>query len=315
MFAWAYADPMMVLLVALAINIFLCNDTFLTRTHATPQALANRAIDAMERRYNRPELTHDMRKQEGMSSIAILLTCALLIGIAMAWGFDQIPYGWVLEALAIASLLPIRRVLDVSRKVRQAMDHSEEEARATLGYFLGRDATTFTSNHIARDTIYFLARMITVGLIAPLLWYAVFGLPGLLVMRITYTASRMIDEQTPYTACFGWAPARIVEILVWPAARLTAPFIWLAALFLPGTSTGKSIRAVFSATRNGTWNLPVAAMLGALDRAVSLEDTPSLQAEDLTVARQIFGLSFLMSVTLIAFLAAGAGDTVIGYII
>ncbi|MBD3668871.1 MAG: hypothetical protein HUJ16_12965, partial [Kangiella sp.] len=92
------------LLVALAFNLIVCRDIILVRTFKTPLALASRSIDALEMRYNRPELTPKMRRSDGVSTAVVFVIVTITVGIGLDWLAIKIPYFWLLEAFALGTL-------------------------------------------------------------------------------------------------------------------------------------------------------------------------------------------------------------------
>jgi adenosylcobinamide-phosphate synthase len=102
--------------------------------------------------------------------------------------------------------------------------------------------------------------------VAPVLWLAVAGLPGAALYKAINTADSMIGHHTPRHEAFGWAAARLDDLVNLPAARLAALVLTTAAL-RPATSAKSAWRAVRrDAARHRSPNAgyPEAAMAGAL---------------------------------------------------
>lgn len=228
---------------ALIFNIFVCREALLTRTFRTPLALTGRAIDVLEQRYNRPELTAEMRRSDGVSAIIVLIFGALIVGFALAWGLGLAPYGWLGEALIVGMLAMLRTHLDQSQVLTDALQRSTAEARATLALMSGIDTTDMRPAEIARLSVGLTGKVIAEGFVAPLVYYILLGLPGLLVFKIVNTASTMIDEKTAYGADFGWAASRLNDLLMWPMVRLAAAITVLACLATPKAQAIAAARA------------------------------------------------------------------------
>jgi adenosylcobinamide-phosphate synthase len=119
---------------------------------------------------------------------------------------------------------------------------------------------------VARAAIESLAENFSDGIVAPVFWMAMAALPGATLYKAANTADSMIGHRTPRFAAFGWAAARLDDVLNLPASRLSALFIVLAALITAGSPSG-ALRSVWrDASRHRSPNAgwPEAAMAGAL---------------------------------------------------
>ncbi|MDP9396861.1 MAG: cobalamin biosynthesis protein, partial [Actinomycetota bacterium] len=117
-------------------------------------------------------------------------------------------------------------------------------ARARLPHLCGRDPSALDGTELARATVESVAENTSDAVVAPLLWGAVAGLPGLLGYRAVNTLDAMIGHRSPRYARFGWAAARLDDLLNLPAARLTA---LLACLLAP--VAGGSVPAAWQVLR------------------------------------------------------------------
>ena len=105
------------------------------------------------------------------------------------------------------------------------------------------------------------------GVVAPLLWGALLGLPGMLAYKAINTADSMIGHRSPRYLHFGWFAARVDDAVNWIPARLAALLLLLAACLLPGASPAAGWRAMWrDAGRHRSVNAgwPEAAMAGSL---------------------------------------------------
>ena len=119
---------------------------------------------------------------------------------------------------------------------------------------------------IARSAIESAAENLSDGVVAPAFWYLVLGLPGLLLYKITNTADSMIGYRTPRHEAFGWAAARLDDVLNWIPARLTALLIALPhGVLRDWPAIARDARRHRSP--NAGW--PEAAMARALDIALA----------------------------------------------
>jgi adenosylcobinamide-phosphate synthase len=140
-------------------------------------------------------------------------------------------------------------------------------ARKQVRHLVGRDTAELTPEEVARATVESLAENTSDAVVAPLLWGAVAGLPGLLGYRAANTLDAMIGHRSPRYLRFGWAAARLDDLANWGPARLAA---LAAAAWAPlvGGTAGKAIGVVRrDAGQHPSPNAgPVeAAFAGALD--------------------------------------------------
>jgi adenosylcobinamide-phosphate synthase len=120
-------------------------------------------------------------------------------------------------------------------------------ARSALGSLCGRDATALGGPDLARATVESIAENTSDAVVAPLLWGAVAGLPGLLVYRAVNTLDAMIGHRSPRHERFGWAAARLDDAANLAPARLTG----LLAAGLAPTVGGSPVRALRVLRRDG----------------------------------------------------------------
>jgi adenosylcobinamide-phosphate synthase len=114
-------------------------------------------------------------------------------------------------------------------------------ARAALPALVGRDPSTLDAAELARATVESVAENTSDAVVAPLLWGAVAGLPGLLGYRAVNTLDAMVGHRSPRYARFGWAAARLDDVANWMPARLTAA-LTVACAPLTGGSAGGAKR-------------------------------------------------------------------------
>ena len=185
-----------------------------------PAVIMGRAVSWLDARLNRGE----NRKAKGVLALLVLVFGAGLAGAAIA----ALPDGGLLEVLAAAILLAQRSLVDHVRAVGDALRLSLADGRRTVARIVGRDTTALDRAGVARAAIESAAENLSDGVVAPALAFVVFGLPGLMIYKITNTADSMIGHRTPRHEQFGWAAARFDDLLNWVPARLTAALILLA---------------------------------------------------------------------------------------
>jgi adenosylcobinamide-phosphate synthase len=136
-----------------------------------------------------------------------------------------------------------------------------------VSHIVGRNPATLDEAGVVRAAIESLAENFSDGVVAPALWCALLGLPGIAGYKAVNTADSMIGHRTPRHAAFGWAAARLDDMVNLPASRLAAFWLVFAALLHPNANAGAALRAVWRdagkhRSPNAGW--PEAAMAGAL---------------------------------------------------
>ena len=208
-----------------------------------------------------------VRKLSGCLALALLL--AITGGVALA--LQGVLTGWagfVLLALLAASLPAQRSLYEHVADVAQALEtQGLEGGRRAVSMIVGRNTCVLDEAGVARAAIESLAENFSDGVVAPLFWTAVGGLPGGVLYKAANTADSMIGHRTKRHEAFGWAAARFDDLINLPASRLTALFLLIAASLTPGLSARKGWRALWRdaglhRSPNAGW--PEAAMAGAL---------------------------------------------------
>ena len=196
-------------------------------------------------------------------------------------------------------------------------------ARAAVSHIVGRDAAALDEAGVARAAIESLAENFSDGVVAPILWMAIGGLPTAAVYKAINTADSMIAFRTPRHAAFGWAAARLDDLVNLPASRLAGLLIVAAAGLTKGASPAGAWRALCrDAHRHRSPNAgyPEAAMAGALglmlagprryggitvDDAMMGEGRRTADAADIRAALRLYRHADAILIGLVAVAALG----------
>ncbi len=208
----------MTLVLAMVLDALLGEPRWLWDRLPHPAVLMGRAVDAADQRLN----TGDTRRARGVLAMAVLAGLALAAG----WVLSRV---WLVEVLVAAILLAQRSLAQHVGAVADALRLSVGDGRLSVAQIVGRDTAEMAEADVARAAIESAAENLSDGVIAPVFWFAVAGLPGLLAYKMVNTADSMIGHRTPRHEEFGWAAARLDDGLNLIPARLTAALIALAA--------------------------------------------------------------------------------------
>ena len=234
-----------------------------------PAVMLGWCVGVLDRGFNQPVLPGTFRLFLGAGTMVILLLGAWLIGV---WITDIVlgfPYGWVLLALIMSTLLAQKSLYQHVAAVGAALSASGlEGGRDTVAQIVGRDTNTMDEAGVCRAAIESLSENLSDGIVAPVFWGVLFGLPGMLAYKMLNTADSMIGHRTEKYEEFGWTAAKLDDIANFIPARLTALLIAVAALPVSAGAMILGLKAVFrDARKHISFNAgyPEAAMAGALD--------------------------------------------------
>jgi adenosylcobinamide-phosphate synthase len=236
-----------------------------------PVIWMGKLIGLLDTRLNRADLSGKERRRRGVLALVLLLLAVLIPTAIVAIALRFVPGGWVIEALLSTTLLAQKELGQAVRSVADQLDRSLEAGRKAVSGIVGRDPEALDAAGVSRAAIETMAENASDGVIAPLFWLLVLGLPGIALYKAVNTADSMIGHKTERHLDFGWASARFDDLVNWIPARLTA-LLFMAATFLV---KGASIKAAWNTTLsdaskhdspNAGW--PEAAMAGALGFAL-----------------------------------------------
>ena len=224
-----------------------------------------------DKSWNSETLSHDERRWRGIYTLVLLLAVAVLAGLAIVAVLEQFFHGIVVVVLcgvAGSSLLAQRSLHAHVAAVASALEGEGIEAgRKAVSMIVGRDTRALDEAAVSRAAIESLAENFSDGVVAPLFWMTVAGLPGAIAYKAVNTADSMIGHKSERHLAFGWASARFDDLVNLPASRLSAFWLMLAAALSPGLSPRRAIDVLrrdagHHRSPNAGW--PEAAMAGAL---------------------------------------------------
>jgi len=194
------------------------------------------------------------------------LMAIFLIGFvfAITWFIcNTLPsYFFLLTSILVFYCLAGTTLIREVREVFRAVDRSLEEGRKQVARIVGRDTSELSAQEIRTAALETLAENLSDGVVAPLFWLAVGGVPAMMTYKMVNTLDSMIGYRTERYKDFGCWAARIDDVANFIPARLTALLMVLAA--------GKP-QLVGFVWRNGhkhaspNSGYPEAALAGALD--------------------------------------------------
>jgi adenosylcobinamide-phosphate synthase len=259
-------------LLAVLIELIVGYPDRLVRAIGHPVTWIGRLIRTLDRAWNRESDDDGQRRMRGVAAIVVVIAVAAGLG----WGLEHVlltlPFGIVPAALAASALLAQRSLHDHVARVAAALESGGLAAgRAAVSHIVGRDVAALDEAGVARAAIESLAENFSDGVVAPVFWMALSGLPGAAAYKAINTADSMIGHRTPRHQAFGWAAARLDDLVNLPASRLAALLVIVAALPDRAASAAawRAVRRDAHRHRSPNAGYPEAAMAGALGLALA----------------------------------------------
>lgn len=260
-----------VLFFALLIDRFVGDPDWLWSRVPHPIAYFGRAIGLADGKLNLETRSAAFRKAAGLLSILVLVVASGIVGwlISDVLGVFSLA-GLLVEAVLVSVLLAQKSLADHVGKVEQELStNGLPGGREAVSMIVGRDPETLNVSGVCRAAIESLAENFSDGVVAPAFWYVLLGVPGLAAYKMVNTADSMIGHKNEKYLHFGWASARLDDLLNYLPARLSVVFVGLGAWVSKGRKA--ALRAFCVALQdhahhrspNSGW--PEAAMAGALN--------------------------------------------------
>jgi adenosylcobinamide-phosphate synthase len=223
----------------------------------------------LDRSLNRESASFGTRKLAGLAALAALLAITLAAALVLTRLCGWLgPLGLLPLALLASTLLAQRSLHEHVARVADGLEcDGLAGGRKAVAMIVGRNPNTLDEAGVARAAIESLSENFSDGIVAPAFWLGAGGLPGIALYKAINTADSMIGHKTPRHLAFGWASARLDDLVNLPASRLTALLLITAAACDGQASASGAWRAVGRDARrhrspNAGW--PEAAMAGAL---------------------------------------------------
>ena len=183
-----------------------------------PVAAFGRSASALEKRL------YADSKAAGVAYTAVLVGSTMAAGVVVERAARR---HWLAQALttglATWTVLGGSSLAAEGTSMGRELDSGDiEAARARLPHLCGRDASRLDTFGLARATVESVAENTSDAVVAPLVWGSVFGVPGLLGYRAANTLDAMVGHRSPRYSRFGWASARLDDLLNLLPSRLAA---------------------------------------------------------------------------------------------
>ncbi len=210
------------IIIALTIDRIIGWPNWLFRHISHPVVLIGNLISVCEKTFNNANTTASIRRFWGIITVLIVTGVCLLAALFVSLLIPNNQLGTILTSLLIWPWIAAKSLSEHVEKVALALSKADSEsARTAVSMIVGRNAKTLDDPGIARASLESLSENTSDGVIAPLFWAVIFGLPGLFVYKAINTLDSMIGYRTQAHEAFGWAAAKLDDIVNFLPARLT----------------------------------------------------------------------------------------------
>lgn len=265
-------DTLSVVVAALAFDALIGDPDWLWRRLPHPVVAIGCFIGWLDRTLNLDMRSPTERKLAGVGAVLLLTTTTALSGFLIEAALRQIPFGNLLLGLLASVLIAQRSLYEHVARVRIAFaEGGLADAREAVAMIVGRDPDRLDEAGICRAAIESCAENFSDGVVAPVFWLALLGLPGLIAYKAINTADSMIGHRTTRHESFGWAAARLDDLVNLVPARLSGLLLAVAAPVADGAvmTSLTVMRRDAAGHRSPNAGWPESAMAGALGLALA----------------------------------------------
>ncbi|MFS8181789.1 adenosylcobinamide-phosphate synthase CbiB [Pseudovibrio denitrificans] len=317
-----FEDTLWIVLLAILLDAVIGDPNWLWSRLPHPVTLFGKQISLLESWYNKTSFSAKRRKVNGVRTLVSLIATAGIIGALLQTTLEGSFLGNILLAVIGMTMIAQKSLYEHVARVRDALRYSGlDEARKQVSMIVGRNPDYLDEAGVSRAAIESCSENFSDGVVAPIFWFAVLGLPGLFIYKAVNTADSMIGHKNETYKDFGWASARFDDLINLPASRLSGLLIVLSA-FISGRAFKDAFTTIMREAKNhrspnAGW--PEAAMAGALGIALAgprqyaeyrVEDPfmyasgrKAADADDINGSLKLMGISCALLALLIAAIA------------
>ncbi|MBX7145927.1 MAG: adenosylcobinamide-phosphate synthase CbiB [Alphaproteobacteria bacterium] len=265
-------NPFIIIGFAIIFDSIIGDPSYLYKKIKHPVALFGSIINIFDRFANKKKYSNKHRKINGCFTIIFLICFIYGFTYLIENLISILPFGWVLISLLISIFIAQKSLYQHVTLIKNYLINNDIiNAQKALSHIVGRDTQKLSSPDIIRATLESLAESFCDGVIAPIFWGLVLGLPGVITYKLINTADSMIGHLSDEYKYFGWASAKIDDCVNWLPARIAGIFLSLASLIFSWQACKKAFSIMITQAKNhlspnAGWT--ESAMAGGLDIAL-----------------------------------------------
>jgi len=262
-----FQTNLLVALSALLIDRFIGYPDIVYRAIRHPVVWIGALIRTCDNQLNNARLSPFAQRMLGVLTLILICAVVAMATIPLRVWITAFPGGLLVEAVLAASLLSQKSLLDHVGAVAAGLAKNLDAGRGAVRHIVGRDPELLDESGVARGAIESLAENASDGVIAPLFFLLVGGLPGIAIYKAVNTADSMIGYKSDRYRHFGLGAARFDDLLNFVPARMTGLLVIIARSLTGMAEANHALRIMRQdagkhVSPNAGW--PEAATAGAL---------------------------------------------------
>jgi adenosylcobinamide-phosphate synthase len=247
-----------ILLIALLIDAIIGDPDWLWSKLPHPAALMGMGVGALDTAFN----NGPQRRLKGALTFAVLVLATNMIALTIL----KMPQPLYAEIALTSILLAQNSLARHIKAVADGLKSSLSSGQKAVAVIVSRDTDQLDGSAVSRAAIESAAENFSDALIAPAFWALLFGLPGIMIYKMINTADSMIGYRSDKYKDFGWATAKLDDLVNWIPARVSG--LLIAAAYGSMTAVNVMLRdARLHRSPNAGW--PEAATAAVLGVAIS----------------------------------------------
>ena len=196
----------LMVLLALVLDFFIGEPEKIWDRYPHPATLMGRVVNWLDETLNKGS----QRKIKGFVAVGAMILIAFIPGLILEKlnNIEFLGFGTfinIIEVLIAAVLIAHRSLIDHVRDVASALQSGLPQGRNAVSMIVGRDTGSMDATQVARGAIESAAENFSDGIVAPVFWFLILGIPGILIYKMINTADSMIGYQNEEYAEFGFA--------------------------------------------------------------------------------------------------------------
>jgi adenosylcobinamide-phosphate synthase len=175
----------------------------------------------LEAQLYEPEVEALQARLRGLAALLVLLFIVVVPAVLIGSFLSTFKFGWVIEALLATAFIAQHSLYEHVSAVGRGLDTSLIEGRKAVAKLVGRDSAALDETGVVKGALESLAENTSDAIVAPVFWFVLLGLPGIVAYKAINTADSMIGHKSERYIHFGWAAARLDDLINLPASRIT----------------------------------------------------------------------------------------------
>ena len=218
-------DNYLIILGAILIDIMFGWPNIIFRAIGHPVTWIGKLINFLDKKLNNASYSNKIKKINGLATLLICSLLVIIISILIEEFLNQFYFGILISMIIMWPLIAINSMYQhVKNILIKIQDNNINLARKSVSKIVGRNTSKLNKINLIRASIESLGENTSDGIIAPIFWGLLFGLPGIALYKTINTLDSMIGYKNKKYKDFGWAAARVDDLVNIIPSRITGIF-------------------------------------------------------------------------------------------